>query len=227
MPDIQTLFSNLKSSDQAVRKEASLSLIAMEQQQKLPSALLCELLVEHSKDPVVTVYACEAIARAALLMDDKSGFETLARQFKSSSDVFFLLAVLQCFRIIKDSYILPVVLQRVAKSRGLKLISRAKFYLQLSLNLFSQRLSKKIFTSSELDDEILLAALKYFQTCLPPEKADKIKPFLKHSDSLIRYHTLMVFSKMDIKLEQKLLKKIAADDKDSLNREQAQLMLEL
>ena len=96
-------------------------------------------------------------------------------------------------------------------------------------------IAAKGFRISELDeafdretilDYIFIPALKYLQAGGNQGIKNAIQPWLRHKNPKIRWNTLVVFDKVQIPIDEKILNSIKDEDSSAFNREQAAIMLE-
>lgn len=183
------------------RRIALRELILQEQEGAFEDLDFIDLLKDE--DPVFRNYAIGAIGRNKI----SRGVPELVELFETSDDPLVLSALLSAFAEFAIPDFKPAVL------RKLKEVSPGT-------------------PGSETDDpflvdQLLVPALKYLQAAGDSSGVEEdLLPYLKHGDPTVRWHTLRVFNLLEIRLSDRELEVIMKQDKSTLVREQAAVLLE-
>ncbi len=189
------------------RNEALGELKTFEDEGRFEAKDLMELL--EDEEPVLKMYAIGALGRLKI----ESSIPKLSELYLDSDNPLVLEMLLDAFLLFNTNAFVSVVLKRIKKSRKITRILKKKPSLDT------------IFDNDFIIDQILIPSLKYLQTAGDPKKIEKgIHVYLDHSDSNVRFHTLVAYQKLAIPLDEKILREIAETDKNALVREQAAIM---
>ncbi len=201
------LLDQLRYGESSVeRKEALKDLIVFEQEGKFEDDDFLSLLKE--KDKVFQIYAIGALGRQQV----EKSIPLLTTLYKESNDPLILLALLDAFLLFESDAFVDVVLSRIKIPDKKK---KAK----------KKNRSTMIFDNGFILDQVIIPSLKYLQISGGSDIKDTILPYLDHDDSNVRWHSMVVFDKLEIPLDEKKLEEIKQADKSILVREQAEIML--
>ena len=189
------------------RQQALKDLIVREQSGDFDEKDLLSLL--ENEDTVYQTYAIGALGR--LRMDNCTS--QLKSVFLKSNNPLILAALLDAFVAYDTDEFVPVVLKKMKNP------TRRPWFKKKNLSLM-----ESVFDDEMILDQILVPSLKYFQIAGNRTVGKAIEPYLDHEDSMVRWHTLVAFDKLDIPLNDDRLAKIQTTDEDILVKEQVKIM---
>ncbi|MCG8336811.1 MAG: hypothetical protein MJE63_20075 [Proteobacteria bacterium] len=155
------------------------------------------------KDFVFKTYAIGAIGRLKL----ERAIPKLSKIYKESNDPMILPALLETFVGFESDAFVDCV------AKKLKMLSDSK-----------NKTGNGNLTF--LLEQIVVPSLKYLQTSGTAKVEKTVNRFLDDPDPTIRWHALMTFDKLNLKISDQKLKQYIDEDSYALVREQASVMLE-
>jgi uncharacterized protein YacL (UPF0231 family) len=155
--------------------------------------------------PVIQLYAASALGR----QKSEEGIRPLGKLYRKQKNPLILVQLLNIFTDYGSDRFLDAVMEKIVLAPW-----KGMFNKEVRLN------------HELLRDQLLVDSFKYIQRYGSAKIGRKIRPFIEHSDELVRWNALKAFDDLHLKLSKGKLQKMESDDPNRLVRELASIMME-
>ena len=207
--EVEKYIVMLSSSDSETRKNGYDHLWSLEENAEI-SPLKIAGFLEKRDNQSLCRYALNALGR----LRNKETFKLLNTYFEECNDLIMLLECIDTFKKIRDGYFLDAVFRKLGYKKALV---GGKY--KKNDKMWEKQKSIRSF--------ILTGALDYMECCLEPVHTDFIEDLLKTSIGSTRWHALKAVMERKLPVSRDIIADIRDNDPKSVNKRQAQLILEI